>query len=149
MHSDLMIFYELESIEQMLDSTNDPIGDFTNAASADVMTFGAANTYESLLQRTASLSELGSFPILAGRMGQTGFRLLKVVYRGYSTTAKLQAMHDESIAKRTQLKLQADTQQMELEQQRKDLQCRQQRAEQEHAISEAEMRHRMGMLELE
>ena len=31
----LMLFYELQSIETMLDSTNDMIGDFINAASAD------------------------------------------------------------------------------------------------------------------
>merc|ERR1712224_1029952 len=77
----LMLFYELASIEKMLDSTNDPIGDFINATSADVMTFGAGNTYEALLQRTAQLSDIQSFPILSGRMQQTGFELLKIVYR--------------------------------------------------------------------
>ena len=54
----LMLFYELASIEKMLDSTNDPIGDFINAASADVMTFGAAHTYESFLQETSTLPGL-------------------------------------------------------------------------------------------
>ena len=29
----------------MLDSTNDPIGDFYNAVAADVMTFGASQVY--------------------------------------------------------------------------------------------------------
>merc|ERR1719506_2824339 len=138
-----MIFYELKNIEMMLDNTNDPIGDFINAASADVMTFGANNTYESLLQRISALSELDSFPILQSRMKQTGFRLLKIVYRGYSTSPQLQAMHDEAIAKRTKLKLQADTRQMEQEQQSRDLHCRQERSQQEMAVAEAEVRHKM------
>jgi len=116
----LMLFYELRSIETMLDSTNDPIGDFINATSADVMTFGATNTYESLLSNTAQLSDLAAFPILSGRMAQVGFSLLKIVYRGYSASDTLQSMHDTSIARRTQLKLDADTRAMELEQQARD-----------------------------
>ena len=52
----LMIFYELQSIDTMLDSTNDMIGDFVNAASADVMTFASRLTYETFLQETAELS---------------------------------------------------------------------------------------------
>lgn len=145
----LMLFYELKHIDQMLESTNDPIGDFINAAAADVMTFGSANTYESLLQRTGALSELDTFPILASRMKQTGFQLLKIVYRGYSTSQQLQAMHDEAIAKRTKLKLQADTRQMEQAQQAMELQCRQERSQQEMAVAEAEVRHKMELLELE
>ena len=41
-------------------------------------------------------------------MSQTGFELLKIVYRGYSAGDALQTMHDQAIAKRTKLKLQAD-----------------------------------------
>jgi len=144
----LMLFYELREIETMLDATNDPIGDFINAAGADVMTFGANNTYESLLQRSAQLTELDTFPILKSRMQQTGFRLLKVVYRGYSTSGQLQAMHDEAIAKRTKLKLQSDTRQMEQAQQSMELQCRQERSQQEMSVSEAEVRHEMQLLAL-
>merc|ERR1719487_2186288 len=112
------------------------------------MTFGSQNTYESLLQRTGALSELDAFPILQGRMKQTGFQLLKIVYRGYSTSQQLQAMHDEAIAKRTKLKLQADTRQMEQAQQSMELQCKQERAQQEMAVSEAEVRHEMSLLEV-
>jgi hypothetical protein len=42
-----MLFYEMTSIEKMLDATNDPIGDYINAASADVMTFASVLTYAS------------------------------------------------------------------------------------------------------
>jgi len=145
----LMLFFELKDIEVMLNATNDPPGDFINAVSADVMTLGAANTYESLMQRTALLSDVDSFPILRGRMAQTGFELLKIVYRGYETNEALQAMHDESISKRTKLKLQADTRQMELEQAQQELKCRQERSRAEQALAAAELRHRLEMLELE
>jgi len=145
----LMLFYELRSIETMLDSTNDPIGDFINATSADVMTFGATNTYESLLSNTAQLSDLAAFPILSGRMAQVGFSLLKIVYRGYSASDTLQSMHDTSIARRTQLKLDADTRAMELEQQARELQCKQDRSRAEQDLEAAERRHKNAMLDLE
>lgn len=69
---------QLINIEQMLDATNDPIGDFINAISADVMSFGAANTYESMLHNTAVLGETASFPTVVDRMKECGFKLLKV-----------------------------------------------------------------------
>lgn len=38
-HVKLMLFYELNDIEKMLDSSNDPIGDFLNSVSSDVISF--------------------------------------------------------------------------------------------------------------
>jgi len=145
----LMVFYELKHIERMCDSTNDPIGDFINSASADVMTFGAANTYESLLQRTKELSDLATFPILGGRMQQVGFELLKIVNRGYTASETLQSMHDEAIAKRTKLKLEADTRAMEQTQAALELQCKQERSRAEMDLEEAERRHRIAMSDLD
>ena len=37
----LMVFFELIDIERMLDQTHDPIADFINALSADVIDFAA------------------------------------------------------------------------------------------------------------
>jgi len=144
----LMIFYELTNIEKMLDSTNDPIGDFINALSADVMSFGAANTYESMLQRTTTLGDVASYPTVTERMHETGFRLLKVVYRGYSTSAQLQGMHDEAIAKRTRLRLQQDTAAVEQAEQAMQLRCRQERSHQEQEVAEASARHELSLLTL-
>ena len=92
----LLLFYELRDIERMLDTSNDPIGEIVNAASADVMTFGAANTYESFVQNMSRLSEASSFPLLASCMERAGFVLHKVVCRGYKTCDALQAMHKVS-----------------------------------------------------
>jgi len=45
----LMIFFELKKIEQMLDSTHDPVADFINAVSADVIAFASTLSYELFL----------------------------------------------------------------------------------------------------
>jgi len=112
------------------------------------MTFGAANTYESMLQRTTMLGEPATYPTVNDRMHETGFRLLKVVYRGYSTSGQLQAMHDEAIAKRTRLRLQQDTAAVEQEEQAMQLRCRQERSHQEQEVAEASARHELAMLSL-
>jgi len=144
----LMVFYELVSIEKMLEASTDPIGDFINALSADVMTFGASNTYESLLQRTSSLGDVDTFRTVQDRMREVGFRLLKVVYRGYSTSTQLQAMHDDAIAKRTKLRLQSDTAEVEQAEQAMQLRCRQERSHQEQELSLRQVDHEMSLLSL-
>merc|ERR1719230_1713873 len=127
-----MLFYELQAIGTMLDSTNDMIGDFVNAASADVMTFASRLTYETFLQETAELSKASNFPILQSRMQQTGNSLLKVVYRGYGASAQLQEMHNQAISRRTKLRLEADAAREEQEKRAMQLRCRQDRSAQEH-----------------
>jgi len=145
---DVMLFYELKSIEMMLDSTNDMIGDFINAASADVMTFASRLTYESFLQQTNQLSDVGCYPILTQRMAQTGNALLKVVYRGYSASSQLQEMHDQAISRRTKLRLEADAAREEQEKQAMQLRCRQERSVQEQQLQEAEARHKLHLQRL-
>merc|ERR550514_264387 len=145
----LMLFYELQSIETMLDSTNDLIGDFVNAASADVMTFASRLTYETFLQETAELSRVANFPILASRMEQTGTALLKVVYRGYGAAAALQEMHDTAIARRTKLRLEADAAREEQEKRAMELRCRRDRSAQEQELEEVAARHKLQVLALQ
>ena len=108
-----MVFFELVDIEQMLDQTNDPISDIINAVNADVMTYGAKRTYEALLAESNGLSENASYPLLSSRMTAIGYRLAKVVYRGYQTSYQLQQMHESAISSRTKLRLDADTQRQE------------------------------------
>src|SRR5262249_26142918 len=42
----LMLFFELTDIERMLDTTHDPIGDFINAATSDVVDFTGKHDFE-------------------------------------------------------------------------------------------------------
>merc|ERR1719197_1634278 len=145
----LMLFYELQSIETMLDSTNDMIGDFVNAASADTMTFASRLTYETFLQETAELSKIANFPILASRMEQTGTCLLKVVYRGYGASQQLQDMHDQAISRRTKLRLEADAAREEQEKRAMELRCRQERSAQEQQLEASSMRHKLEVARLQ
>ena len=54
----LMIFFELKDINKMLDNTHDPMGDFINAAAADVVAYCATLTYEEFLEKTNALNDL-------------------------------------------------------------------------------------------
>jgi hypothetical protein len=107
----LMIFFGLEEIERMLDQTHDPIGDFINAATADAIDFAATETFERFKEKTESLSLLDTYPQLLKRAETIGYRITKVVYRGYQASQTLQAMHDDAIETRTKLRLESETEQ--------------------------------------
>ncbi|MEZ6190582.1 MAG: hypothetical protein R3C45_04745 [Phycisphaerales bacterium] len=78
-----MIFFELVDIEQMLDQTHDPIADFINAVTADVIDFAAARQFNAFKRDTEKLSDLKSYLNLLSRAERIGYRINKVVYRGY------------------------------------------------------------------
>jgi hypothetical protein len=107
----LMIFFELLDIATMLDTTHDPIGDFINAATSDVVDFTGRRTFEQFKQETGKLNEIEAYRQLTARAAQTGYRINKVVYRGYGAPARLQAMHDQAIEARTKLELDRATEQ--------------------------------------
>lgn len=105
----LMIFFELMDIGVMLDQTHDPVADFINAITADVIDFASRLTFEQFKEKTECLNTRDTYPQLGQRAGRIGYRMNKVVYRGYQATDKLQAMHDSAIEMRTRLKLDAET----------------------------------------
>jgi hypothetical protein len=107
----LMIFFELQDIERMLETTHDPIGDFVNAATSDVVDFVGRRTFEQFKHDTGGLNELEAYRQLIARASQTGYRIAKVVYRGYGAPDRLQAMHDQAIEARTKLQLERATEQ--------------------------------------
>ena len=111
----LMIFFELLDIERMLEATHDPIGDFINAATSDVVDFTGRYSFESFKQNTGHLNDLAAYPQLTGRAAQCGYRINKVVYRGYGAPDRLQAMHDQAIEARTRLQLERATEQQSQE----------------------------------
>jgi MshEN domain len=107
----LMIFFELLDIERMLDTTHDPIGDFINAATSDVVDFMGRHSFESFKQNTSHLNDLDTYRQLTSRAAQCGYRINKVVYRGYGAPDRLQGMHDQAIEARTRLQLERATEQ--------------------------------------
>jgi hypothetical protein len=105
----LMMFFELTDIERMLEATHDPIGDFINAATSDVVDFTGRRTFEEFKHETGRLNELETYRQLTARAAQNGYRINKVVYRGYGAPDRLQAMHDQAIEARTRLQLERAT----------------------------------------
>src|SRR6185369_10292289 len=77
----LMVFFELTDIERMLDQTHDPIADFINALSADVIDFAAGKTFEEFKSNTSRLNDPAQYTNLVGRAERIGYRINKVVYR--------------------------------------------------------------------
>ena len=107
----LMIFFELLDIATMLETSHDPIGDFVNAATSDVVDFTGRHDFESFKHNTDKLNELETYRQLAVRASQCGYRINKVVYRGYGAPERLQQMHDQAIEARTKLQLERATEQ--------------------------------------
>lgn len=105
----LMVFFELADIETMLDQTHDPVADFINALAADVVAFAGTRLFDDFKRDGDALNDLAHYPNLMRRAEAIGYRVNKVVYRGYAAGAKLQAMHDNAIEARTGLKLEAET----------------------------------------
>ena len=76
----------MQNIEQMLDNTHDPIGDFINAAASDVIAFCATLTYEEFVSKTALLNEKSTFAQLCERADIIGYDITKVVFRYQPST---------------------------------------------------------------
>ena len=93
----------------MLDQTHDVVADFYNDVSADVIHLVASLSFEQFKEQTEKLNDLATYSALTQRAERIGYRINKVVYRGYHANPKLQAMHDNAIEARTKLKLEAET----------------------------------------
>ncbi len=107
----LMLFFELVDIEKMLVTSHDPIGDFVNAATSDTVEFLSRHDFEAFKAHTDKLNDLSTYRQLTARAEQCGYRMHKVVYRGYGAPPALQKMHDEAIQTRTRLQLERQTEQ--------------------------------------
>lgn len=107
----LMMFFELVDIETMLATTHDPIGDFLNAATSDVVDFVGRYSFEELKRNTEKLNDLSTYRQLTGRADDIGYRVNRVVYRGYGAKQSLEQMHEKAIESRTRLQLEKATEQ--------------------------------------
>ncbi|HYH65353.1 MAG TPA: hypothetical protein VD866_11715, partial [Urbifossiella sp.] len=79
------------------------------AATSDVVEFCGRRTFEQFKHDTGGLNELDAYRQLTARAAQNGYRVNKVVYRGYAAPDRLQAMHDQAIESRTRLQLERAT----------------------------------------
>lgn len=141
----LMVFFELVDIERMLASTHDPIGDFVNAATSDVVDFLGRHDFASFKRHTERLNDLGAYAQLTARAAQCGYRIDKVVYRGYGAPDSLQEMHDKAIESRTRLALERATMQQAQELEDFTLERALARAERTRADRAAEAGHEIDL----
>jgi len=109
----LMIFYRLRDIDMMLRETHDPVADFVNAVSSDVIEFVAGKTFQEFKEATDQLNELRVYQQLTSRAKGIGYDVTKVVFRGYGAPTRLQKMHDDAIERRTKLALERETETQE------------------------------------
>lgn len=145
----LMVFFELKDLERMLGQTHDLVADFINAVSADVIEFVSKRTFEEFKNQAEALNDLATYRQLVQRGERVGYQITKVVYRGYFANPKLQAMHDNAIETRTELKLGSET---ELQaQELADLKLRREaeRAKERRVMEEADVQHKNALARLE
>jgi hypothetical protein len=152
----LMIFFELIDIEKMLETSHDPIGDFVNAATSDIVEFISKFDFETFKQNTGNLNDLSSYKQITSRGEQCGYRINKVVYRGYSAPKSLQDMHNQAIESRTRLQLERQTERQAQELEDYKLERNLSRSERKRTESAAELqsslehqrkRHQVAMQE--
>ena len=141
----LMIFFELTDINLMLEATHDPIGDFVNAATADVVEFTGRHDFESFKQNTAALNDLATYKQLLSRAAQCGYKIGNVVYRGYGAAESLQQMHNQAIEARTKLQLDRATEQQAQELENYRLESQLGRASRRRAEQSEEVRHELEL----
>lgn len=146
----LMVFFELTDIEKMLQETHDPVADFINALTADVIRFAGGCDFETFKTRAPELNKLETYQALVEGAARIGYRIHKVVYRGYTASAKLQEMHDHAIETRTRLVLETEIEEQQqeltdLKQTKEHERAAEQRLEQErtqeHKLDQARKEH--------
>ena len=62
----LMVFFELIDIDMMMDQTHDPIADFINALTADIIDHVGQFTFDQFKEHTAEFNELEYYQQLVG-----------------------------------------------------------------------------------
>ena len=145
----VMVFFELVEIEKMLDQTHDPIADFINALSADVVDFVGGHDFDAFKGQTDALNRLETYPQLVQRAERIGYGISKVVYRGYYASEKLQTMHDGAIECRTRLHLEAETERQAQELADMKLACEMERTSKRQKMEETEARHANHLKQLQ
>ena len=63
---------------------------YCSAATSDMIAFASQMTYQEFLNQSHQLSKLESYPQLTSRSERIGFKVSKVVYRGYQASSALQ-----------------------------------------------------------
>eukprot|EP01083_Nonionella_stella_P047745 127798_1 len=111
----LMIFFHLQNIEHMLDCSHDPAKEMMNVVAADVMDMTSQKHFEHFKSHVDEFSDADNYKQTMKRMDEIGYAVIKIAFRGYSTTTTLQDMHNNAIEERTALKLNYEQEQQSQE----------------------------------
>eukprot|EP01006_Ploeotia_vitrea_P026765 TRINITY_DN59715_c0_g1_i1.p1 TRINITY_DN59715_c0_g1~~TRINITY_DN59715_c0_g1_i1.p1 ORF type:complete len:484 (-),score=64.70 TRINITY_DN59715_c0_g1_i1:147-1598(-) len=141
----LMIFFELADIDLMLQNTHDPIADICNTISADVLEFAAARQFDQFKSESDHLNVIGTYPQLLEGASRVGFKINKVVFKGYTAGAKIQRMHDDAIEKRTATALATETELQHQELESLKLEKEQDRLAKQQAMEKSQVEHQKEM----
>merc|ERR1712151_911767 len=141
----LMIFFQYDNLEKMLDNTNDPFGDLINAVTADTIEWCAPKKFDEFLVATDQLNVLNTYPQLQSALSKIGMVTDKVVFRGYQAPASLQKMHDAAIEKRTALSLAREAEEEEQNLADYKLQKEKERCEKQHQLELDRLSHELDM----
>jgi len=141
----LLMFYQLTNVEKMLDNTNDPMGDFVNAVSADIIEWCAPQKFDEFLEATDKLNTLGPYAQLKTSAMKVGYEVSRIVFRGYTAPQALQRMHDNAIEKRTSLMLGKETEEEEQNMADFKLKKEAERAMQQQQLEMDKLNHELEM----
>merc|ERR1711959_736288 len=141
----LMIFFRLNDIERMLQETHDPVADFVNAVSSDVIEFVSGKSFEEFKASTEEMNNLGVYTQLTSRAKGIGYEVTKVVFRGYGAPQRLQKMHDDAIEKRTKLVLDRETEEQEQHLEDLRLQRQEERLQKKQRMEKDTQAHEMEL----
>ncbi|XP_046570214.1 uncharacterized protein LOC124278529 [Haliotis rubra] len=144
----LMLFYSIVDVVKMLDTTHDPIADLINAVCADVIAFVGKLSYGAFLEKSCILNDLGTYSQLISRSERIGFNIGKVVYRGYHSSEQLQAMQNNAIESRTQMRLEAEVEDQKQKLSHFKLSKEQARLNNKHRMHEMKQKHQQETQEL-
>lgn len=104
-----MLFYEINSVESMLNKTNDPIASFINGITADIVSYASSRTFETFKKDTNILNDFEYFPNLVKCADNIGFTIKQIVFRGIEASKELEEMCTESLNKRTAMLIEEET----------------------------------------
>ncbi|HYT94515.1 MAG TPA: hypothetical protein VEL76_37720, partial [Gemmataceae bacterium] len=105
----------------------------------------ARHDFEQFKRNTGQLNDMETYRQLMGRAAQCGYRINKVVYRGYVAVESLQLMHNQAIEARTRLQLDRATEQQAQDLENYKLECQLARASKRRTEQVAEVEHDIGL----
>jgi hypothetical protein len=110
-----------------------------------VVDFLGRHDLASFKLHTEQLNDLATYRQLTARAAQCGYRIGKVVYRGFDAPASLQQLLDQAIESRTRLQLERATQQQAQELEDFKLERQLVRADRQRSDGAAEQTHALAL----